>query len=184
MATLIDSYSETNQDGTVEIYNGFITAYAQGFTGASYNLDSCKFYLKKNGSPTGNAVAKLYTHTGTFGSTGTPTGAALATSDNFNVATLTTSYQLITFTFSGVNRYSLVAATKYCIALEFSGGDGSNVVHSGVDNSSPSHGGNDAYYFGGSWTPQAGQDLCFYVYGEVPATTKKPISTLLLMGVG
>jgi len=104
-STAIDSYSESHQDLAITLQaGGGNTKVGQSFTGDGNALNSCKFYLQKSGSPTGNAVATLYAHTGTFGTNGTPTGAALATSDNFDVSTLTTNLQLITFNFSGVEK--------------------------------------------------------------------------------
>src|SRR3990170_1331257 len=99
MATF-DSYSETNADGYGNLHND-ATKIGQSFN-ASFGatLNTCQFYLKKTGSPTGNAVAKLYAHSGTYGTSSIATGAALATSGTLNVATLTTSAVLKTFTFA------------------------------------------------------------------------------------
>jgi len=129
---VIDSYSETNYaDITLNIYNGSYTGASQSFTGDGNNLGSSKFYLKKFGSPTGNAVAKLYDHSGTFGTSSVPTGSALATSSTFDVSTLTTTAQLIEFSFDGT--YTLVNGTKYVITIEYSGGSGANQVQVGFD---------------------------------------------------
>jgi hypothetical protein len=74
---------------------------------------------------------------------------------------------LITFTFTGVNKIVLSAATNYCIAMEYSGGDVSNYVVVGYDSTSPTDIGNLALLVGASWSAQATRDLCFYVYGNV-----------------
>lgn len=166
--TLVDSYSESNQDSNWGIASVTPTARGQTLTAIAGNLSSCKFYLKKYGSPTGNAVAKLYTHSGTYGTSGVPTGAALATSDNFDVSTLTTSYQLIKFTFTGAQQYTLVNGTYYCIAIEYGGGDGSNYVLLGGDISSPTHSGNSFRYVAPNWIASTTNDMCFYVYIVVP----------------
>ena len=167
MAQLIDSYSESNNDYGHTMYSGWRTRTGQSFTGKKLKLSSCVFYIKKVGSPTGNAVAKLYAHSGTFGASSVPTGSALATSDNFDVATLSTSYGLITFNFTGVNKY-LIDAGYWCIDCEYSGGDSSNYITIGADNSSPAHSGN-SFIYDSSWTATT-QDICFYVYG-IPITT-------------
>lgn len=163
----VDSYSETNQDAGRNLSSADQTDAGQSFTtGSAITLDSCKFYLKKTGSPTGNATAILYAHTGTYGTDGTPTGSALGTSDTFDVSTLTTSYALATFNFSGANRYAMSASTHYFIILEYSGGDASNRVVQGIDGSSPTHGGNHAYTFSPpTWNSDNTLDTCFYVYG-------------------
>lgn len=164
MSALLNSYSESNQSATKAIYSGNWVKFAQSFSsGAGGTLDICKFYLKSTGSPTGNATAVLYAHTNTFGSNGIPTGAALATSDNFDVSTLTSSYGLVTFTFSGLNKYAFSASTNYFISFEYSGGDLNNRVDIGTDTTSPTHEGNRAGYVSG-WSANSAEDICFYVY--------------------
>lgn len=177
MADLVSSYSESNNDGGGRLYSGgafedvFGEAAAQAFDAGSYGtLDSAKFFLSKTGSPTGNAVAKLYAHTGTYGSSSSPTGSALATSDGVSVSGFGTSMALVTFNFTGANRYSMTPGTKYCIAVEYAGGSATNRVNFGSDASSPTHGGNMAVqHSGGSWYVSA-KDLCFYVYADLPAS--------------
>ena len=78
MASVIDSYSESNQDN---VYNplgaydvrGTYPEQGQSFEGDGKVLDSCKVYLKRDSEASGSAYAKIYAHTGTFGSDGTPT---------------------------------------------------------------------------------------------------------------
>ena len=160
---VVDSYSESNYDQDYNLYSGSIVGRGQSFTGDGSDISKATFYLKKTGSPTGNAVAKLYAHTGTYGTNGTPTGAALATSDNFDVSTLSGSMALVDFSFS--TPYTLANGTYYVITIEYSGGDGSNYVVVGHDTSSSSHGGNRCYTSdGSSWTSNTG-DVIFYVYG-------------------
>ena len=91
MTTIIDSYSESNQTSTLILHNGNITKDGQTFLGDGRTLDNCKFLFKKRISPAGNAVVKIYAHSGTFGIDGVPTGSALATSENLDVSTLTTN---------------------------------------------------------------------------------------------
>lgn len=170
MVSLIDSYSETNQNATNNLAGTtWDLGVGQSFLGVEATLDSAKFYLKKTLAPTGNAVAKLYRHRGTFGSTSLPDGTALVTSDNFDVSTLTTSFALITFNFTGNNRYSIKPGVYYVITLEFSGGDVNNFVVTGHDTSSATHAGvysrKDA---SAVWqNVLSDQDLCFYIYGDI-----------------
>jgi hypothetical protein len=107
------------------------------------DLGSIRAYLKKTGSPTGNATAVIYAHTGTFGDDGLPTGSALATSNTFDVSTLTTSYAMTTFTFG--TPYTLAQGTEYYLSIEYSGGSGGNTVEWGGDGIS-----NDYPYYGSS----------------------------------
>jgi len=172
--TTLDSYSETNKDTQYNLNDnhpsneaGKASSSAQSFNATyGYRLHSVKFYLRKTLNPTGNAVVVLYTHSGVYGTSSVPTGAALATSDPFDVSTLTGAYQLITFTFTGVNQYLMTAGTKYCIAFQnpAAGIDAANYVEIGVDNTAPAHTGNVANYVNGAWGAMA-PDLCFYVYG-------------------
>ena len=160
---LDDSYSETNQNGARELYSGLVTKVGQSFTSQGGDIQSVKFYLKKIGAPTGNMVATLYAHTGTYGSTGKPTGSILATTRAVDVSTLTTSYQLLQLEFNSV--YALTAGSYYFVCLEYSGGNASNYVEMGmVGGGSQSHSGNSAYYSGASWSDYSDQDGCFYVY--------------------
>jgi hypothetical protein len=167
-----DSYSETNQNATAAL-NNITKGWSQSFTATGGNLKSAKFYLSKSASPTGNATAKLYNHSGTYGTSSKPTGAALATSDNFDVSTLTGSLQLITFTFSGTTPPFLVPSQTYVITIEYSGGSATNIVNVGYD-STPAHGGNEANQdLGtGNWSTGGAGDLIFYVYTADPLLSK------------
>lgn len=158
------SYSESNNQVGEEAYlcSVYATESGQSFSSGGGVLDSAKFYLHKTGSPTGNATAKVYAHTGTYGTSSLPTGSVLATSDTFDVSTLTASNQLITFSFSGANRITL-ASSYYFVVVSYSGGDADNIVHPGRDASSPTHDGNAADDYGG-WTATATHDQIFYVY--------------------
>lgn len=166
MPTIIDSYSESNQDNYQFLSAGNYQSYGQAFTGDGQALDSANFFLMKIGSPTGNGYVKVYTPTGTFGTNAKPTGAALATSDAFDVSTLTGSYALATLNFTGANRITLGNGTKYIVGFEYGGGDGANGVRVGYDASSATHGGNACSYFPTTWYTHSAVDTCFYVYGE------------------
>lgn len=116
-----DSYSETNQSQVQPVYSASPGA-GQAFTGNGQVLDRATFYLDKHfGLPTGNATAKIYAITGTYGTSAIPTGSALATSDVFDVSTLTTTKQLIDFTFSGANNITLSNGVNYFVSFEYSG---------------------------------------------------------------
>lgn len=167
--TILDSYAETNvNDETNLEITGAFDAVGQSFTtpndGISYSLNSCKFYLKYSSAPTGNLVAKLFAHTGTYGSGGVATGTALATSATVDSSTLGASMSLITFTFDG--SYTLSPNTNYVIAVD--GASITGTVKVGSDSTSPTHSGNGMYY-AGSWTADT-RDVSFYVYGTATAS--------------
>lgn len=165
----LSSYSESNQDSLQNIGDGTTSGVAQSFTTpaatATTNNRGCFaraiFYLKKVGSPTGNIVAKLYAHSGVMGTSSVPTGAALATSNNVDVSTLTGTLALTNFAFPAT-WYQFAANTSYVIALEYSGGNGSNYVQVGYDSSAAGHAGNKSTYNGSVWAAQATHDCCFY----------------------
>ncbi len=180
MPSIIDTYNESNQSAGTEIYGANIQASGNSFTNTNATvLDSARFYLKKLGTPSGDMVARVYAHTGTFGTNSEPTGAILATSDAINASTLTTSYVLTTFTFTGVNNISLTAATKYCVLFGFSDGDISNHPITAGDDSSPTHPGNNFYTLdsSSSWITAAGWDDIFYVFAADATTTSTTTTT-------
>jgi len=195
MVTLVDSYSEANRSADASIgalhpsSSGTQSARGNSFTcGTTCKITSAKFYLKKVGSPTGNAHAVLYAHTGTYGTNSKPTGSPLATSEDFDVSTLTASYQLITFTFTGAQQYEMQASTYYCIVYENPTAGtmgGGNSVFFGSDNTSPTHDGNACYFWFSAWQSSSTRDSIFYVYGETapPPLVEVPMGFNFRMGM-
>lgn len=183
--TLLGSVPESGQDDFDWL--GSANNWGDGSTfssGSTIALYSSKFYLLKDGSPTGNIVSKIYNYTGTPGTNAKPTGSALATSATYNIASLTGSYQLIEFLFTGVNAISLTGGTKYFVTVEYQGGDASNKLRVGWDSSSPPSGaGNNValQLSGGTWLGGNNtQSDIFYVYGGVPLTTKTHTTNTLV----
>jgi hypothetical protein len=171
-SSVLDSYSESNKSASFSSYSGSSTAYlGQSFTtpndGNSYLLSSAKFDLTKTSSPTGGIYAAVYAHTGTFGTTGKPTGAPLAVSDPIDVSTLPTSFGTnTTFTFSESARISLSPNTHYVVVVYYLGGGVSNHVNVGVDSTSPTAAGTLVFSGDGTtWVTDNPYDVCFYVYG-------------------
>lgn len=164
---IVDSYSESNQDQDYALAY-YIKRVGQSFTGDGGTLNSAKFYIKKIGSPTGTATVRVYAHTGTFGSSSTPTGSPLAESASMNLSDANTSLTLEEFIFSGIEKITLEDGTNYCVSLEYNN-DGfvnsSNRWQIGVDGSSPTHDGN-SYTYVSSYDSQATDDLIFYVYKD------------------
>lgn len=165
---VVDSYSQSNYDTDWGVtLDDWGDEVGQTFAcSADKDLSSVSFYLQKHGSPTGNAYVDIYAHTGTYGSTGVPTGSALATSDAVDVSGVSSSYSMVEFAFSGGDQISLSNGTKYCAVLRHSGGTLSNCLYAGVDESSPSHGGNAINSDGVDYYYEASADLCFSVEGE------------------
>jgi hypothetical protein len=168
-ATTTDS--QTTQDSALSpIYGGGTYEGAgQSITGDGNKLTSVTLKLRKVGSPTGNAVVKLYTHSGTFGTSSVPTTPLLATSKNINVANLQTSLTDEKIEFDDSEFFTLVNTTKYVIAIEYSGGGASDYIEVGYD-AAGAHGGNMSTYNGATWTAVAADDLYFYVRTNADVT--------------
>lgn len=173
--SLVASYSEEYAGEEPLSPVGYINlAIAQSFKGNGANLSSCKFYLKKVGSPTGDLLARLDSHTGTYGSTGVPL-ATLATSVAVDSSTVGTDYSLVEFTFEdqwggSPNQLGLTDDTAYLIELYMAGDDENNHILAGIDTATLGASGNYARYQHGGveWEGTASGDLVFYVYGESP----------------
>lgn len=169
MAILIDTYSESNQSTSQSVRSGLVIIDGQAFTATGLLLASAIFNLSRDGSPTGNCYARIYTHSGTYGTSSVGTGSPLAESDPIDVTTISASptFTLTTFTFSGANRIYLVKDTPYIIAFNFEGGSSGNDINVGIDAISPTHGGNRTF-FNSAWNAVSTSDSCFYIYGEAP----------------
>lgn len=152
-AATVSSYRQEYGDRLVG--NSFTTG---AFVG---KITSCKYKLMQTGTITGNCYAKLYSHSGTYGTSSLP-NALLATSDPIDVETLSNAFlteQI--FTFSGAAQVDLTASTNYCIVFTYAGGDSSNYVRFGYE-ANDVHGGNHFY----NGTAYATADAYFYVYGD------------------
>ena len=174
--TVIDSYTGA-LDFDQSLYAGSTYVFGQCFTNTSTStLGSATFKLKKVGTPTGSGYAYVYAITGTYGTSGRGTGSPIATSDAFDVSTLTTGYVDITFTFSGANQITLSASTYYVITVGSNNGNSSNYVHVRYAAfNSPTHSGNQCTYNGSTWSYQGSRDGYFYVRTTAPVGTNKNI---------
>ena len=187
---------DTNVYGTIDIYESDFgtnteimadwdnVALAQSFTGNGERLGVARFFASGySDDPGGIAVsgtlqAKLYAHTGSFGSGGTPTGAAVATSTNtINASDVAVSaeFEWIEFVFD--DTYTLVDGTNYFIAIEHSGHDSGfdNWIEVRIDTAIKIHAGNLAKDTG-SWAASA-NDMPFQV-GVLVGTNGHPVFDL------
>lgn len=196
MAT-IDSYSETNRNDLIPIRKVHpssttdLSAAGHSFItpndGQRYKITSVKFHLAKVVEPTGSLTFKLYDHSGTYGTSSVPTGAALATSDALDVSTLTTSFVLYELAFTGAQQYTMEINTNYCIVAVLDSGvvNTTNYITVGIDTSSPTHGGNFIKFASSAWGYNDAYDTIFYVFGEVVSAAPARIaSRRMLVGLG
>lgn len=165
------------RDGDTNVWSGSALQRGETFHNVdAIDLVAIQWCLRKDASPTGSCYAKLYAHTGTFGSTGVPTGAALATVTK-DVSTLSATPHWETFTLD--TPYELAANTDYCIVYEFSGGDATNKTQMARDGSSPVDDGNSFYHYLGSYTPQTTTSNLYRLLGaELPPAVEGGAMTL------
>lgn len=163
-STVESSCADSGSD--FQVANATVIGQAQSFANganAQY-LTRVRLRMKKTGSPTGNLTANLYAHSGTFGTSSIPTGAALATSVSFDVSKLTTSY--LEYEIAFLTQYEMAASTNYVIAFEHAVVDGSNYVQIQGLAGSGTHAGNRSQNVASTWTATSGDDLYFKVYAS------------------
>lgn len=176
---LVDSHTEVGASSAWALRSGSITAVGQSFTNTTAGkITECKFYIRKYGSPTGNITAKLYAHSGVFGTTSKPTGAVLATSDNVDITTISSTASLVSFTFTGAEQYSMSSSTNYVLTINYSGGDATNLLYVQyhyLPSGGTNHSGNCSNYIT-TWTSNADRDLSFFVFNDTPNTASTAIT--------
>ena len=160
----LTSPSVTFNFGGAKTYNALGQTFSPKING---KIDKISLKHIAVGNITGNATVKIYAMSGTYGSTGIPTGTALATSDNIDVSTISSSTEeFVTYNFSGANKINLANATKYALAVEYTGGDASNYLN--VKAHTHIHSGNLSVRIRttSTWSAQSSYDLIFYVYQD------------------
>lgn len=175
MTFVVDSYSEANKSAGgsgnyifADIFPSTAHYCAGGQTFEVVNsckITSAKFYMFGDAGITGFLTFKIYKHAGTFGTTGLPTGSAIAVSEAKDISTLAGAFQLEELYFTPS---VYLTAGYYCIAVVIDSGNLHTAglhVHIGKDGTAPTHSGNGIVYVNG-WSADAASDVCFYVYGE------------------
>ena len=181
MASIVDFYDLPNKDYLVHLYASQFEVGQSFKTGTSnaWKLTKASFLVQKLGSPSGSVVARIWSHTGTYGSTGY-SDTLLATSDAVSTSTFTTGDAAYDFNFSGANAIKLERNTAYFVMLYYAGGDASNMLKVGADASSPAHSGNVFIKQpAGSEFYTTNYDLTFAVFGErlpLPSISATPTS--------
>ncbi len=135
--------------------------------GQFYRLTSTTFYLIREMS-VGYLISELYNMTGSYGTTGKPTGNALAVSDIVDVATIPSSgWTLISFTFSASQQFIMTPNTAYAIVVRAAsnGFSASLRIDVGIDSIGATGAGNMFDFSSMTWNSWATSDACFYVYG-------------------
>ncbi len=113
----------TTSDGSISLYSGSITRAGfkttlEDWGPGTVPLSSVKAYLSKTGSPTGNAVAKIFSEDGS---------SLLATSENLDVSELATTMSQQSL--EADTPHQAQAGSTVIVVVEYSGGDASNKVN-------------------------------------------------------
>lgn len=138
------------------LINNVQDAVGQTFKGQGGLLHSVSFDLAKIGSPTGPIVVKIWAHTGTYGSTGVPTGSVLATSEPIDASTLPTwsSTSTFEFFFDASEQFQLQTGVPYVATIHHDGISGNYPVVKRYQDAAATHEGNFVYTAtGASWSP-------------------------------
>lgn len=167
-------YPESNlaQGGTA-LYSTAIPGYGQSFLGDGKLLTRAGFYMHKNNEPSAGSVirAYLYAHTGTFGTTGTGTGAVLATSLNTIAAsTLSPTQATPGWVYFDFAPFALTNGVPYVIVVS-TDNTTTGAVMVDMDTTSPTNAGTSSWVSGaGAWTLTATRDLIFEVDTASPTS--------------
>lgn len=162
----------------IDLLAGATIAMGQSFnSGAGGVVRHVAFYFGSSGTPAGYAYAKIYTHSGTFGTSSVP-GTLLATSDPLDTAPLYTQWHC--FTFSGAEQITLDPDTQYVVVMEHREGVVTLNNYNRVSyKSAGSHAGNACTLNDTTetWTADATKEVPFGIYA-VPGGEFIPGETL------
>jgi hypothetical protein len=175
MAGVLDQ-SQTGQSFFFGCFNGSPQEYVgqgvqAGLPGVVSQVD---FYLRKVGSPTGNANIEIWSRDGG----GLPSAKVSGTA-TLDVSTVGTSFGWVSVNIVGSPEYAV--NDVFCPIIYYSSGDGSNKIDVGYDNASYANGILSYDTDGASWTGAASYDLTFRTY-MAPAGSSA--TNLTLLGVG
>lgn len=167
---LIDNAEVDNDQWIGTTFSAAGSCVGQSFTNlnGTYRITSAQFKcLHRSGMNTNFYYAKLYSHSGVFGTSSVP-DILLATSDGLNCSGFTDEVAWTTFTFSGANQYEMASLVNYCIVFGWHVGENSMAPR--VDTGG-AHAGN---WFRNNpagepltWDYPTAWDLNFRIYGEL-----------------
>jgi len=174
---IIDQVYATANGEEIPIYNSD-GAVGAGFTGNGGKITQAKFLITdiypNHSGLLGDMHAAIYAHSGTWGTTGTPTGNPLATSESTSVQTLINDIgNWVSFDFTGNNQFQTIIGQRYFICLV-----ADNIWDYGMEQwmiglgcttvSSAFNGGTTVEKNYGGWFVSNGDKLLFQLYGNLP----------------
>ena len=138
--------------------------YGQSVVGLGQVLTQIQIPVKKTGAPASSCSVLVYSATGTAGNYN-PTGSILAVSGANGLGTITTSYTLQSFSFTGGNQITLALGTTYIVVFNYQYGDAANYLTVGTMTSLS---GNASYSNDGTtWTVDNTQEMIQYINGTL-----------------
>jgi hypothetical protein len=143
-----------------------ITGAAQSFTVGSNAMLVTKISVNLKigaGTPTGDVIASIYSHNGTYGTSSVPNALQGSASDPVEAGTIIDSTNYETTTFHFPTPVSLTASTNYVLVIEHANGGAADYLHVEGLATTGTHGGNRSHNTAG-WTAVATDDLAFVVY--------------------
>lgn len=151
-----DVYGEENIDSTVSVPGG--GRIGQSFTSSGGTVFDVMFYLSGYAADGGDMHVELYEHTGTYGTTGVPSGTPLAVSSSYVVLPVMEGW----IEFPMPPGVRLTPGNRYVAVLVFES-DPSYSVFIGIDGSAPTHPGNLSYFDGATWVASPDRDAAFSI---------------------
>jgi hypothetical protein len=171
----VDSYPISMFDGKSWIGGGTTgddgTGASQSFTSGIITrpISHVGWLFECYNNPTGVAYAKIYEHSGVFGTSSLPTGSPIAVSNAVDIAGCSEPFNIIMFPFSGDNEITLNPLKHYVCTLEYTATNGDVACIRVIqDNSSSTHSGNMGLY-NGSWNYYP-SDFIFFVVQKAAET--------------
>lgn len=164
MATI---YEQTSGNDWLNLYAGFYISDGIGYTGtAQYYINSFTCYIKKNGSPTGNVQAHIYSCTGSTTCDASPVESS---SNSYAANSISTSETAYTFNFAGTT----VIGQYDRIVLTVTGGDSSNNISFRSQTSAVTDWARVAYRASTGWIEQTTASM----KGDVTGSEYSPVTS-------
>jgi len=162
---ILTSYSEAGLNNSSNLSSASYLNAGETFKlNDNSRITHAAMWLNKAGSPTGDVTYNLYAHSGTYGSTGVPTGSVLVSSATLSAASIVLGFNRYELAFS--SSYLIAANTPLVLICNFAPtfSDVTNYVRVGNEIGG-TYGGNYTDDSGGSFGYDAGQDMCFEISG-------------------
>jgi hypothetical protein len=171
---IVDQYWDTGMGSTLS-FGAVDSGLGQCFEVAEdATLSRIRLRIRVNGTPADGSsmIMRIYTMSGTWGSTGVPSSTLCATAElPLTAIPVDGAWHERWFEFPGVNRFNLLASQQYYTWAVTPNHAFGTTVTLAIDSSSPTHGGNCFYKTAGVWAADASWDFGFDVVGVTSSGT-------------